>query len=284
MSDFIETYNYSVPSERLAPSAPSALAFQPEGERAFNGKASVFESIAFGAKGPTKFRPGAFVKSIETRRVKLLRDHDESKVIGTITSIVEGPGGLEISARVSKTPLGDETYQLLKDGALDALSIGFTPVKLGKPEQHPEHGTVRIIEEADLAEVSVVLWGADPLARVTSVHTADGGTRTAAEAWAVIRACEADYEATVNGATVINDQPPGAPMWNKEMFGKTNDEGRRHYELCRSIQDGARGREALGKVAVIEDRMRRMSPALNWRIGEGPVLCGGSSQPDAEEK
>ena len=42
--------------------------------------------------------------------------------------MTEEPDGLRIEARISKTQAGDEVLELVRDGALGGLSIGFSPI------------------------------------------------------------------------------------------------------------------------------------------------------------
>jgi HK97 family phage prohead protease len=63
--------------------------------------------------------------------------------------------GLYAEMRVSNTVAGDEVLELIKDGALDNLSIGFMPLKNRKRED----GVIERIK-AHLAEISLVTFGA----------------------------------------------------------------------------------------------------------------------------
>lgn len=58
--------------------------------------------------------------------VQLKYEHD--KVIGKVLDGKETPEGFLIRARISETPLGEEVYTLVKDGAINKFSIGFQAV------------------------------------------------------------------------------------------------------------------------------------------------------------
>jgi HK97 family phage prohead protease len=102
------------------------------------------------------FRKGVFADVIRApHRVKLLRGHGENNVLGRATLLKETDDGLYAEFRISKTREGDEALELVKDGALDQLSIGFMPIKNRK---RPDGVMERI--KAHLAEVSLVTFGA----------------------------------------------------------------------------------------------------------------------------
>lgn len=113
------------------------------------------------------FRKGAFADVIKAaHRVKLLRGHGENAVLGRATLLKETDDGLYAEFKVSKTREGDEALELVKDGALDQLSIGFMPIKNKKRED----GVLERIK-AHLAEVSLVTFGAyGDLASVSGVR------------------------------------------------------------------------------------------------------------------
>ena len=102
------------------------------------------------------FRKGVFADVIRApHRVKLLRGHGENNVLGRATLLKETDEGLYAEFRISKTREGDEALELVRDGALDQLSIGFMPIKNRK---RPDGVMERI--KAHLAEVSLVTFGA----------------------------------------------------------------------------------------------------------------------------
>jgi len=66
----------------------------------------------------------------------------------------ERDGGLYGEFRISKTEAGDEALELIRDGVLTNLSVGFQPLKDEK------RGGVTNRIKAHLAEVSLVTFGA----------------------------------------------------------------------------------------------------------------------------
>jgi HK97 family phage prohead protease len=103
------------------------------------------------------FKRGAFAKTIRENgsNVKLLVNHDKYQrlPIGKATTLREDAAGLYGEFRVSQTREGDETLTLIRDGVVDAFSIGFVPVK----EREPRPGLVERTE-VRLTETSVVAF------------------------------------------------------------------------------------------------------------------------------
>lgn len=98
--------------------------------------------------------------------VKLLWRHGEVIGVGTATS---GPDGVTIHARLSQTSAGDDAYQLVKDCAVDSLSIGFIPLEYEETwdDDNNLHVRQKLI---DIKEVSLVPWPAYDEAKVTKVR------------------------------------------------------------------------------------------------------------------
>ncbi|MFG1399908.1 HK97 family phage prohead protease [Roseixanthobacter pseudopolyaromaticivorans] len=134
----------------------------------FHGYASLFGEVDLGRDAVSS---GAFRKSLAERpanRVKMLREHDQREPIGIWTEIVEDTKGLRVSGRlILDTVLGRETHALMKAGALDGLSIGYRT----KAARRDKARGVRLLDEVDLHEISVVTFAMLPSATVTSVKS-----------------------------------------------------------------------------------------------------------------
>ena len=86
--------------------------------------------------------------------------------MGRATLLKETDDGLYAEFKISKTREGDEALELVKDGALDQLSVGFMPIKNKK---RPDGVLERL--KAHLAEVSLVTFGAyGEMAAVTGMR------------------------------------------------------------------------------------------------------------------
>ena len=78
------------------------------------------------------FRRGSLAKTIRERadRVKFLSQHNSrTNPLGVARVLREDAAGAYGEFVVSKTQAGDEALELVRDGALDSFSVGFTPVK-----------------------------------------------------------------------------------------------------------------------------------------------------------
>ena len=109
---------------------------------------------------PTEIFPG-FVETIQSGAlvpretgVKLFSEH--RNVIGVVTDTREEDGGLVIDARISDTQLGRDVRQLIADGALTQMSIGFMPADDGQDVTYTDDGIDVTVTRATLYEVSVV--------------------------------------------------------------------------------------------------------------------------------
>lgn len=119
--------------------------------------------------------PGALAdRADDATSLKLFYRHDEP--IGLITSVAETAEGIEIEARFSDTQAARDAYQLVGDGVIDRLSIGFIPLAYERTED--EAGLHTTITSLDLREVSLVPFPAYDGATVTEVRNQPTPERT----------------------------------------------------------------------------------------------------------
>lgn len=129
-------------------------------QRTVEGVAVPFnETIDIGGGWSERFEKGAIDTNAD---VKLFRDHKE--IIGKVTEMEESNDGLLIRAKISDTTLGNETLELVKDGAIRSFSVGFIPVVDEKKDK-----TI-IRKKVDLKEVSLVAFPAYDNAAVLAVR------------------------------------------------------------------------------------------------------------------
>ncbi len=124
-----------------------------------------------------EFAPGAFARSIQQRgsKVKLFTQHETRRFpIGRAVHLEERPDGLHAAFHVSDTRDGNEALELIRDGVVDAFSIGFAPV------HQKRRGDVTVRTEAALREVSLVHTPAYEGALVAGVRSAPTLTADAA--------------------------------------------------------------------------------------------------------
>jgi HK97 family phage prohead protease len=96
--------------------------------------------------------PGAFRDTLKSgRKVRFLFNHDAGRILGVTKSLKEDSYGLFGNFRISKTRLGEETRQLLRDGAIDSFSFGYS----AKDWENRRDG-VRLLKAVELFETSLV--------------------------------------------------------------------------------------------------------------------------------
>ncbi|HYH67242.1 MAG TPA: HK97 family phage prohead protease [Urbifossiella sp.] len=112
--------------------------------------------------------PGAFVKSLLTRKPAMLWQHRSDEPIGIWDEVRETPQGLYLKGRILPTQCGNDAYTLAKGGALTGLSIGYST----KKSEHDPKTNVRKLLEVELYEVSLVTFPANEAATITGVKSA----------------------------------------------------------------------------------------------------------------
>lgn len=117
---------------------------------------------------------GAFDRTLAewkagTNKVRFLRQHDSSQVLGVPLELKVDSTGLFGRFKISRTQLGEETRTLLKDGALDSFSMGYRAAEV----DFAENGDVRKLLEVDLLESSIVAIPMNPDALVSGVKSLD---------------------------------------------------------------------------------------------------------------
>lgn len=138
----------------------------------------------------------------------LFRDHE--KPIGRITEMRDVDGGLEIDAVISATPLGDETRQLIADGVLSRMSIGFRPDADGFDVKRRADGTQHtVIRSATLYEVSVVAFPAYDDTPITDQRTAHTTTERQATVTDPIDALEDAVNTAHTDIAALRDRIDG---------------------------------------------------------------------------
>lgn len=161
----------------------------------------------------TRFVKGAFTESIEARLPTIAWAHDWSEPVGRAVSYRETDEGLFITARLDigqGIARADQAYAQLKSGTLDDVSIGFWRLA----DRTAEDGVTEIVE-GDLDEVSVVLRGAVPGAKVMAVRSARTGEMIAVDSVVAIAnkvaAGEISQAAADEALRLLSSPGTGAP-------------------------------------------------------------------------
>ncbi|MBI1954101.1 MAG: HK97 family phage prohead protease [Proteobacteria bacterium] len=137
-----------------------------DGTGFFCGYASIFNVVDHHRE---KVAKGAFTQTLhQWRKIgewpRMLWQHDPKYPIGVWENIVEDECGLFVKGRLLlDIQKGRETFSLIQSGAITGLSIGFQT----KKSRCEPVSKIRVLEEIDLYEISLVTFAANPLARVT---------------------------------------------------------------------------------------------------------------------
>lgn len=148
-------------TKRVSLAAPQASA-----TGVFEGYASLFGVVD---TGDDMVMAGAFAASLRRRGaagVKLLWQHRAAEPIGVWREIVEDARGLKVRGRLDlSVARAREALSLMRNGAVDGLSIGFRAVRATTDKS----SGVRRLIEIDLWEISLVTFPMLTQARVDDV-------------------------------------------------------------------------------------------------------------------
>ena len=135
----------------------------------FEGYGSVFNVMD---QGRDIVKRGAFRECVKERGckgIKMLYQHDSGKVMGMWTDIHEDRKGLYCKGELAmNVPRVKDTYELMKMGAIDGLSIGYRALDYSWDK---EDERVRYLKQVDVREVSVVTFPMNESATVTDVKS-----------------------------------------------------------------------------------------------------------------
>lgn len=131
--------------------------------------------VPYGPVASKHFRKFRFTKGslkyTDAKRVKLLRDHDNSQAIGVLVKATETEQGMFATFKVARGPAGDEALALAEDGVLDGFSVG---VDFTEDGIRMADGVTEVLTAA-WRETSLTAVPAFDDARVTSVEASDNG-------------------------------------------------------------------------------------------------------------
>ncbi|MEV0487369.1 HK97 family phage prohead protease [Streptomyces sp. NPDC050508] len=177
----------AVPRTPPSPNAPLRRPAQTKGVvRAIYAVTGVVDEVA------DLIVPGAFTRTLATRRVKAAWHHEWKDPVGAVLEAEEWmpgdprfatiPGGIvwprEAGALVAtvqynlRTTRGRDTYEQVRqwhENGEAQFSIGYKVTVGGASKRHDN---VRVIHDLDLYEISPVLHGAHPMTRSLEVKTA----------------------------------------------------------------------------------------------------------------
>jgi len=157
---------------------PARLSLAEDGS--VEGYASLFGEID---QARDMVMPGAFQHTLMQRglrKIPMLFQHDPAEPVGVWLELIEDFRGLRARGRlIPDVARGRELLALLREGAIDGLSIGYRTVR----GQIDPKSRVRRLYQVDLWEVSIVTFPLLAGARVAAVkQTRASPQRAAAEA------------------------------------------------------------------------------------------------------
>jgi uncharacterized protein len=148
-----------------------------EEKRQFTGLASTWEKDL----GGDVITKGAFAKTLNEWRANgkvlpLLDSHKYgsiSAVLGKMVEAKETDAGLEATFQLRAGPQGEEAWDLVREGYVDGLSIGYEARAWEKPDdEEKSEGVHRKLTEINLVEVSLVQMPMNQGARIAAVKSA----------------------------------------------------------------------------------------------------------------
>ncbi|WP_133772970.1 HK97 family phage prohead protease [Enterovirga rhinocerotis] len=138
----------------------------------FEGYASLFDIPDLGRDIVLR---GAFAESLGRRGpagIRMLWQHDPAEPIGRWLSVAEDRRGLRVRGRLNPAVgRAREIAALLREGAVDGLSIGFRVVEADRDRARGLRRLIRV----DLWEISLVTFPMLPGARVEARPPPPGG-------------------------------------------------------------------------------------------------------------
>lgn len=182
---------------------------------------------------------GAYTDSLAEHRAKgtmpkMLWQHERGEVIGRWLEAKEDNRGLLVRGKLNMdVQRGREAHALLKDGALDGLSIGY---RIKEYSVDTDTG-VWTLEKLDLREVSIVTIGANEHATVTSVKAAKAAVELVDRLKAGDRLTEREFELMLKGALGFsNSQAERAARLCLKGQGEPDDAAREARALLMALR------------------------------------------------
>jgi hypothetical protein len=122
---------------------------------------------------------GAFLRTIEQRKIPILWQHNSDEPIGLWDEISEDDYGLKMRGHllIDDVAKAREAYALVKSGVVNGLSIGYIPKDYFYDVENYRH-----ISDVNLYEVSLVTFPANEKAIITDIKSDDLNIRRAEKA------------------------------------------------------------------------------------------------------
>ena len=176
------------------------IAEEGETPRTISGVAVPWNTEATVSDGTrVMFERGSLATS--GKNPKLLKYHDDTKPVGVVTGRVDADKGMLFTARISATSEGNDMLELIKDGAVDAVSVGVNPVDYSFNDQG-----VMVISRGEWVELSLVTAPAFRGATITEVAATESKTTEELQPMT-------DKIETAAAVAEVPAAAPVAPVW-----------------------------------------------------------------------
>ena len=148
---------------RLTADKTFVLAEEGENPRTISGIAVPWDTVATVSDGTrVKFERGSL--PVTGKKPKLLKYHDSSQIVGVVTARLDSQDGMLFTAKISNTTDGNDMLELVKDEAIDSVSVGVDVIDA----KYDDDGTM-VISSAEWVELSLVAVPAFKGATITEV-------------------------------------------------------------------------------------------------------------------
>ena len=156
---------------RFACSPEIRIDSQGSSKRTIRGYAATYSTRSSDLGGwYERIAPGAFSRALRLRQdVRHLVNHDPNLVLGRTkagtTTLTEDAKGLRFATDLPPTTYGKDIAESIARGDIDECSFGFVCVRSRWEDEKDASGEpvkVRILEDVDLVDVSIVAYPAYP--------------------------------------------------------------------------------------------------------------------------
>lgn len=181
---------------------------------------------------------GAYADSLAAHKAKgsmpkLFWQHQSDQPIGKWLDAKEDSHGLLLKGKLNMgVQRGKEAYELLKEGDIDGLSIGY---RIKEYSVDTDSG-VWTLEKLDLVEVSIVSVGANEHAIVQSVKAAKAAHDLMERLKAGDRLTEREFETWLKGLGLSNSQAERAVRLHLKGQGEPADTAEEGVAFLRALK------------------------------------------------
>ena len=131
----------------------------------FNGYAAIFNNQDY--QNDIIVSEAFDLEDLKSKELNLLWQHDVKEPIGVISESFVDEVGLFIKGQIiTSTQKGFEASELVKQGILNSLSIGYVVLE-SNSDKNENGDVVRILKKLDIIEVSLVTFPANDLTMIT---------------------------------------------------------------------------------------------------------------------